>query len=449
MMRASLANYIGARIFKSSQSALQALSVVGETNLPLIRHGRSLGLEALVVEDLDVDILAGTPFMASNDIAVRPPNARSLLLELMCHRMVVFKVPKAVRACYLIRAPSVNSTVWPGEFIEVDAPPELLKDSFLAIEPRADSVSSGHLKHTHAWPHPDIVQTVGDCLLEVHHSLSQAFYQIPLARRSMKYCGVVSPFKGVRVYTRCAMGIPGSKTALEELMRRVLSDLLRKGCVAKIADDLYCGGNTPQELLLNWRKTFSARDRCNLRLSAEKTIVCPASTTILGWIWSRGSIHASPHRIAASASCEPPRNVRGLRAFISSFKILGRVQSGCAKLLAPLELLTAGQQSLDTIAWSDELLICFHSCQEALASNSSIVLPKPEDQLWIVTDGSIKMSGLGATLYVLRNQKLHLAGFFSAKFKKHQASWLPCEIEALSIVAAVNHFAPYIIQAKS
>ncbi len=160
-MRASLANYIGARIFKSSQSALQALSVVGETNLPLIRHGRSLGLEALVVEDLDVDILAGTPFMASNDIAVRPPNARSLLLELMCHRMVVFKVPKAVRACYLIRAPSVNSTVWPGEFIEVDAPPELLKDSFLAIEPRADSVSSGHLKHTHAWPHPDIVQTVG------------------------------------------------------------------------------------------------------------------------------------------------------------------------------------------------------------------------------------------------------------------------------------------------
>ena len=55
----------------------------------------------------------------------------------------------------------MNCTVWPGEFLEVDAPAELLKDSLLTIEPRVDSVSSGHLKHTHAWPHPDIVHTVG------------------------------------------------------------------------------------------------------------------------------------------------------------------------------------------------------------------------------------------------------------------------------------------------
>ena len=47
-------------------------SVVDETRLSLIRHGRSLAPEALVVEDLDVGILAGTPFMASNGIAVRP-----------------------------------------------------------------------------------------------------------------------------------------------------------------------------------------------------------------------------------------------------------------------------------------------------------------------------------------------------------------------------------------
>ncbi len=168
-MRASLAKHIGARIFKSSQSALQAdgrtpLSVVGETRLPLVRHGRSLELEALVVEDLDVDILAGTPFMASNDIAVRPAKREIIIAGTDVSSFGCPQSPQnhhAVRACYLIRAPSVNSTIWPGEFLEVDAPPELLKDSFLAIEPCADSVSSGHLKHTHAWPHPDIVQTVG------------------------------------------------------------------------------------------------------------------------------------------------------------------------------------------------------------------------------------------------------------------------------------------------
>lgn len=56
--------------------------------------------------------------------------------------------------------------------------------------------------------------------------LTSAFYQIPLAHESMKYCGVATPFRGVRVYARSAMGIPDSETALEELMCRVLGDHL-------------------------------------------------------------------------------------------------------------------------------------------------------------------------------------------------------------------------------
>ena len=74
------------------------------------------------------------------------------------------------------------------------------------------------------------------------------------------------------------------------------------------------------------------------------------------------------------------------------------------------------------------------------------MLPRPSDQLWIVTDGSVAKSGIGATLYVNRDSKLQLADFFSAKLRKHQVTWLPCEIEALSIAASIKHFSPYIIQ---
>ena len=48
----------------------------------------------------------------------------------------------------------------------------------------------------------------------IQTDLTSAFYQIPLSKQSMKYCGVATPFHGVRVYTRCAMGMPGSETAL-------------------------------------------------------------------------------------------------------------------------------------------------------------------------------------------------------------------------------------------
>ena len=49
-------------------------------------------------------------------------------------------------------------------------------------------------------------------------------------------------------------------------------------------------------------------------------------------------------------------------------------------------------------------------------------------------------------MYVSRTSQLHLAGFFSAKLRKHQVTWLPCEVEALSIAESVKHFSPFIIQ---
>ena len=59
------------------------------------------------------------------------------------------------------------------------------------------------------------------------------------------------------------------------------------------------------------------------------------------------------------------------------------------------------------------------SAQAALSDTKVITLPMPGDTLWIVTDGAVKAQGVGATLYVLRD-KLHLAGCFNAKLRKHQ-----------------------------
>lgn len=101
----------------------------------------------------------------------------------------------------------------------------------------------------------------------------------------MQYCGVVTPFRGVRVYVRSAMGMLGSEAALKELMCRVLGDLVEECFVAKIADDLYCGGNTPEDLLHNWGKVLHALQMCSLNLSATKAVIAPKQTTILRWIW--------------------------------------------------------------------------------------------------------------------------------------------------------------------
>jgi hypothetical protein len=106
----------------------------------------------------------------------------------------------------------------------------------------------------------------------------------------------------------------------------------------------------------------------------------------------------------------------------------------------------AGRQSKEQIQWTDELHTVFCRAQAALSAARTITLPKPEDQIWIVTDGAIRTPGIGATLYVTRNDKLRVAGFFSAKIRGSQVRWLPCEVEVLSIAVAVKHFSPYLIQ---
>ena len=244
------------------------------------------------------------------------------------------------------------------------------------------------------------------------------------------------------------MGMPGSETHLEELMSRVLGDLIQEGFVAKIAVDLYVGGNTPDEVFHNWIRVLIALRHNNLRLSPTKTIVCPKSTVILGWIWCNGTLQACPHKIATLCAVEPPVTVEGLRSFVGAYKVLSRVLPGYANLLDPLDQATAGKASNEKVLWSDELVNEFKKAQTALDTGKSIAIPRPSDVLWIVTDGSIKNRGIAATLYVRISGKLLLAGFLNAKLRKHQVTWLPCEVEALTIGATIKHFAPFIIQSS-
>ena len=313
-------------------------------------------------------------------------------------------------------------------------------------------------------PQPSLLPDVNQVLRQIAcwkyiivTDLTSAYHQIPLHPDSRKYCGIVTPFKGIRVYCRSAMGMPGSETALEELMSRTLGDLLMRGSVAKIADDLYCGGNTFDELLTNWRDLLEALHKCDLRLSPSKTIVCPSSTTILGWHWHQGELSASRHSLCTLAACSPPPSIAALRSFIGSYKALSRVIPGTSVLLGPLDDMVAGRLSSDKILWTDDSLSLFHKAQKGLDAHQAVVLPRPDahqavvlprpdDELWLVTDAAVRPTGIGATLYIRREERTRVAGFFSCKLKKYQRQWLPCELEALAITSALKHYKPYFIQ---
>ncbi len=193
---------------------------------------------------------------------------------------------------------------------------EYLNSSFLVKKPRGgyrlvtDFGDVGRYSKPQPSLMPDmdsILRTIAQWKYIIQTDLCKAYFQIPLDPASMKYCGVATPFKGVRVYTRSAMGMPGSESALEEVMCRVLGDMIESGKVVKLADNLYCGGNSLSELCRNWEELLRLLSRNDLHLSASQTIINPKSTNILGWVWTQGYLSASPHSVCSLALDDMPK----------------------------------------------------------------------------------------------------------------------------------------------
>ena len=298
---------------------------------------------------------------------------------------------------------------------------------------------------------PDVDSTlrnVGGWKYIIKTDMTGAYYQLKLMLSSKRYCGVHTPFKGLRVYNVGCMGLPGVETALEELTCLLFGDLVKSGKVAKLADDIFIGGETPAELLENFEQVLRILLECNVRLSPTKTTVAPKSIVLLGWIWSSGKLSASSHKLAALSTCSPPETASALKSFICTFRFISRVIPRYAKVLAPLELANKGKDGKERVNWSTELLKSFHEAQKSLLQAKSITVPKPSDTLWIVTDAALRPAAIGGTLYCERQGKPMLSGFFNAKVPEYQTRWLPCELEGLAVAASLNHYAPYIIQSK-
>ena len=156
-------------------------------------------------------------------------------------------------------------------------------------------------------PQPSLMPNVDSVLHEIGKwkyivitDLLKSFYQIPLANSSMKYCGVATPFKGIHVYTRSAMGMPESETCHEELMSRVWETSFKRAVLPKLLTTCTLGETAPLR-----SSTIGEEFSNNLRLSAAKTIICPRKAVVLGWVWSKGTLQASPHKLAARSRLPP------------------------------------------------------------------------------------------------------------------------------------------------
>ena len=140
LTRHNMAVALGIKIEKSPHITSQddgktPLEVVGEVHTKFTRNGRDLHFDALVVEELNCDILGCNPFLSRNYILVRSSMNQLIFGDGAIYTYDV-KVKShnsspLIRLCALLR----TKTLWPGDSIDFEIKEPTLHDSEVALEP--------------------------------------------------------------------------------------------------------------------------------------------------------------------------------------------------------------------------------------------------------------------------------------------------------------------------
>ena len=118
--------FIGAPIKNTTHNALQAdgitpLYSIGEVHLTVSRNKQILHLDALMVNDLDVDVLAGMPFMKHNDVSIRSSKNQVAIGDSVIIEYLSDNNPSGVHnvrgaQAYILRSEPTQTVIWPGAF---------------------------------------------------------------------------------------------------------------------------------------------------------------------------------------------------------------------------------------------------------------------------------------------------------------------------------------------
>lgn len=287
----------------------------------------------------------------------------------------------------------------------------------------------------------DIFTQLGKWKYIITMDLYQGFFQNHMSLNDGQWLGICTPFGGLRFLRRSGQGLLGQSEELDELLAKVLGKELEKGIAARIADDLYIGGQTPFETATNYAKVLEKLHAANLKISASKTKLFLAEVDVLGWHWKQGGFLApSPHRTNAlkNTKTEDIKNVKDMRSWLGLYKTLLPASKNLTILLDPFDKLTADRQSKEPFIWDRDLESQFKIALEAVDKLQTLYLPHPDDQLMIVVDAAKTIPGLGHTLYAIKDNKKLPVSFHSVKLSKTHANWLPCELEALAFATAIT-----------
>ena len=315
----------------------------------------------------------------------------------------------------------------------------------------------------------DIQTFLAGWKFHIFADLSNSYFQIKIAPSQLKYMGIMTPHRGIRIMTRLSQGLLNSDVHLDQVLGRVLGDEKTAGfcCVAR--DDIIVGADTIDECISNWETVLAKLDSHNLKIKPSKTRVLLQDCEIYGHRFVNGTIRPSDHIVTtlASTTVKDLVTVKQVNSWKGLYKTLIRHLPKLAHFMVPFDEACKSQLSSSTFDWSRPgIVAAFNAATSHLDQVQATTLPKPEEQLVLLPDTSTDNLCAGWALYTRRATKekplpdtsslppgdgfsWHPVQYMSGKLAPYMDQWSPCEQEAVGAVMAIDQGRHWINESRS
>ena len=284
----------------------------------------------------------------------------------------------------------------------------------------------------------EVLESVGKSSIISKLDLTKGYYQVPMHPEDIKKTAFMC-HQGRFEFLRMPFGVKNAPAVFQEMMQGLFRDC--STFCSPYMDDLIIFSSCWVDHVQHVRQVLDKLKTAGLTANPAKCHWGGTRMEFLGHLVGEGTMSVPQHRVEALATYSKLSTKKGLRAFLGAIGFYRRYIELLAKDTAVLTPLTS-KLAPSKIVWTEERESAFSSICMYIANCCSLCIPLPEDKFSVVTDAS--GLGIGGVLQVWQEDKWEAAAFYSRQTRGAEQRYSATELEALALVATVQHFAYYL-----
>jgi len=238
-------------------------------------------------------------------------------------------------------------------------------------------------------------------------------------------------------YMVMPFGLTNAPASCQELVNRILRDLLDKTVIAYL-DDILIYSRDIEKHKQDVKEVLIRLQTANLRLDPEKCEFHESEVEFLGYVVTTEGIRADPAKIKALQEYPKPETVKQVQSFLGTINFNRQFIEGFSKMALPLTEITKKEIGY---RWGTPQENAFQQLKQACVSLPVLRTFEPGQPIRIETDASD--TAMGACLRQQFDKKWHPIAYYSKKLTDTEQNYDIHDKELLAIVAAFEQWRVY------